>query len=403
MNPKPLVLAVVATLLAAAGGSALVGLPLVAPQAGPTEAASRGSHGVAAVAAEFVSTHADVIGAPAGDSRWRADTLVQPYADGTLYASATGGVGYLTGALEVAFDAAGGLDRFGVPQGLALCDTVAQACAQRLERGLVVWSEDEGSEVVDADRTLRFESVPNFRDVAGEGSGLTLSDGSTLRRGVVYRSGKLSDLTARDQVALRALGITDIYDLRTTQVTERTPDPTIPGIEWHLSNLYGVDKTVGTPVSSADEAAEHMRNLNRAFVSDPRQRAQLATLLRAIAAEDGPVLVHCTAGKDRTGWVSAMLQFVAGAEESEVMAEYLKSNTYRAQIIERTYERMIAEKGVRAAETERADNAVDESYLGAGLDLAVRRYGSIEGYLTRGVGLSEDELHALRQKLRPSP
>lgn len=399
---KRTLLPVAAAVLVLAAGVACGG---IVPTAPVTVAPAPEAHpsAIEGRVAAFVGEYGSVIGAPTAEARWRDDTLVRPFANGTVYASDRGGVGFVTGAIEVAYDAAGGPDRLGVPQGMPVCDTDETACAQRMERGLVVWSQDEGADVVEGDRTLRLATVPNFRDVAGEGSGLTLSDGSTLRRGVVYRSGKLSDLTARDQVALRALGITDIYDLRTTQVTERTPDPTIPGIEWHLSNLYGVDKTVGTPVSSADEAAEHMRNLNRAFVSDPRQRAQLATLLRAIAAEDGPVLVHCTAGKDRTGWVSAMLQFVAGAEESEVMAEYLKSNTYRAQIIKRTYERMLAEKGVRAAETERADNAVDESYLGAGLDLAVRRYGSIEGYLTRGVGLSEDELHALRQKLRPSP
>lgn len=234
--------------------------------------------------------------------------------------------------------------------------------------------------------SLRLASVGNFRDVAG--TGLPLADGSQMRTGVVYRSGKLSTISAADLRRLRALGLSDIIDLRTNYVARRSPDPAVPGAEHHLINLFAVYRSPAASFSSVSKARAHMRSLNRGFVAQKAQRAQIAEVLKLIATADGPVLVHCTEGKDRTGWISAILQLVAGADREQVVAEYLKSNTFRSAQI------------AKAGKVKRALLKVDASYLNAGLAEMDRRYGGLDGYLHDGLGLSTSTLNSLRGRLR---
>ncbi len=74
--------------------------------------------------------------------------------------------------------------------------------------------------------------------------------------------------------------------------------------------------------------------MNRRFVTDPKQRERIGSLMRGIAGARGTVVIHCTEGKDRTGWVSALLQMIAGVGDEQIMDEYLLSNRRRAELIE---------------------------------------------------------------------
>jgi protein-tyrosine phosphatase len=246
--------------------------------------------------------------------------------------------------------------------------------------------------------SVTLTSVLNFRDVAG--AGLTLSDGEHMARGVVYRSGKLASLTSTEGELLAGLGLTDIFDLRSPSVAERTPDEAVDGATNHLVNLFAGDSATSGNKNSVAGAQEHMRAIYRQFVSSEAQRDRLAVLLQDIAVAEGPVLVHCTAGKDRTGWVAAMLQYIAGASDQDVMAEYLASNNYRADLVEKRYAKTQAEKGTVQADIERVGDEVDASYLQAGLDEVAQRYGDLEGYLQDGLGLTDTTISELQSKLR---
>lgn len=247
---------------------------------------------------------------------------------------------------------------------------------------------------------LRVTSVSNFRDVAGTGAGLALTDGGHMARGVVYRSGKLQPLSASDKRKLIAVGITDVFDLRTDQVARRSPDPTVRGAEYHLINVYGVYSRTDPIVASAAEAKAARQGMYRDFVADSKQRKRIGTLLRGIADARGPAIIHCTEGKDRTGWASAMLQLIAGVDQTTVMKEYLLSNERRAAIVDRAVAQARRANGDKAAEIIRARLTVDKSYLNAGLDELTTRYGHLHGYLGKGLGLSEQTIDALRAKLR---
>ncbi|MFT4108687.1 tyrosine-protein phosphatase [Propionicimonas sp.] len=239
--------------------------------------------------------------------------------------------------------------------------------------------------------------IVNFRDVAGPG--LALSGGGTMARGVVYRSAALHGASAADLKALEGAGVGLVLDLRSRRVASLAPDPAVPGARTEIVDVFAGTHESAASVRTVAQARAHMQAMNVAFVAEPAQRARLAEVLRLVAEAERPVLVHCTHGKDRTGWVSALLQLVAGADRSQVMAEYLASNSYRSAENERAYERARAREGRRAARVERALLEVRPGYLQAGLDELDRRYGDLHGYLTAGLGLSEATINELRTRL----
>jgi protein-tyrosine phosphatase len=244
---------------------------------------------------------------------------------------------------------------------------------------------------------LRIRSVSNFRDVAG--AALALPGGRTMATGVVYRSAKLAGISASDKAVLVDAGLTRILDLRTPGVAKASPDPAIKGAKYRLINLFAVKKTPKPKLRSVAAAKAYMRSLNAGFVTRAAQRKRVAQTLSLIASAPGPVLVHCTEGKDRTGWISAVLQLSAGATTAQVHAEYLKSNEYRAGIIAARYRGTKAHSGRTAAKIERAQLEVEASYLDAGLKALKLRYGSIDGYLTRGLKLDATTVAKLQARL----
>ncbi len=239
-------------------------------------------------------------------------------------------------------------------------------------------------------------SVWNFRDVAG--SGLPLSDGKTMTTGVVYRSGQLKGLSDADAATIVGLGITDIYDLRSATAARNSPDPVPSGVAYHRIDVFaGHSKSYKGKTAAGARA--YMRAMNRAFVTDSKQRSRIAQALRAIAKADGPVLIHCAAGKDRTGWLSAMLQSIAGANRATIKGEYLLSNTYRKDLIDSKVAAARKISAARAAIVSEQEK-LRPSYLESGLNKAVAKYGSLRKYWTKGLKLSSTTIATLSAKLR---
>jgi len=244
---------------------------------------------------------------------------------------------------------------------------------------------------------LRLSSITNFRDVAG--AGIALPGGKHMATGVVYRSATLMGLSVKDAKALRKAGVGEVIDLRTDYVAAHSPDPAIKGVTHHVVNIFAVTRTTSVRYRTVAAAQAHMRQMNVDFVDVAAQRRKIAKALTLIAAADGPILFHCTEGKDRSGWVSALLQLTAGASHAEVTAEYLKSNEFRAELIDAAYRAKLKSSGRTAAQVEQALMKVRSDYLGAGLDELKARYGDINGYLSKGLGLSAATVQRLRDRL----
>jgi hypothetical protein len=198
------------------------------------------------------------------------------------------------------------------------------------------------------DPVPNLNTVNNFRDAS-------LST-NVMKPGVLLRSGYLSELSNEDAQKLsRCLGQKGTIINFLPAGSQNSNDKPVPGV---TNNRFSIDGS-----------------LNYAkFVNDPGRRRGFAQTIEFIAKSDGPVLIHCYSGKDRTGWTVAMIMYALGASNEEVLREYLLSN--------------------RAVSDD-----VTKQQLDVGLDAARQKYGSIDNYLTRGLGLSQATLDALNQRL----
>jgi protein-tyrosine phosphatase len=203
-------------------------------------------------------------------------------------------------------------------------------------------------------RWLRLEGAVNVRDVGG----LPLSEGGSTVSGRLLRSDNLQDLTASDVLMLRdRIGVTDVVDLRTW--TERTLEGVAPldldpaVTVRHLSLLprggdavREVDGNVLLPWQRAeddarpDEVEEEIpveraeaRSVYTSYLHD--RPDSIVAALSAVAHADGAVVVHCAAGKDRTGVVVALALDLVGVQRSAIIEDYLMTAHRIDAILER--------------------------------------------------------------------
>src|SRR5262249_34449982 len=118
-----------------------------------------------------------------------------------------------------------------------------------------------------------------------------------------------------------------------------------------------------------------------------------------LAHAPGSALYHCSAGKDRTGWTSALLQSIAGVPAQTIMTDYLATDLYEAGQINRELAAIAAAEGSAAAAIAAQSMTSQPAYLQAALDQAIASYGSINAYLMQGLGLSQADIYVLRAKM----
>jgi protein-tyrosine phosphatase len=262
-------------------------------------------------------------------------------------------------------------------------------------------------------RTALLAAAPNFR----EAGGLATSDGRTLRTGVVYRTGQLAGLPPLAEQALTALNVVDVYDLRTDAERDPRPDTLPEHIALVVANVLADDPGSGATavaaLSNAGGGPPSAQAINDAlgggksrammletyqdFVRLSSAQAAYRSFVTGVAASTGAVAVHCTAGKDRTGWAAALLQLSAGVDEATVVEQYLASNGP----IKTQFGPLLAQAaaaGVDAGALE-ALVYVEADYLDAASSLMTTTYGGIEGYLEKGLGLRSSEIDALHARL----
>ncbi|QNG17852.1 tyrosine-protein phosphatase [Rhodococcus triatomae] len=275
----------------------------------------------------------------------------------------------------------------------------AQPPAPPLPPVLDLGSLSFGSLGIPAPDAPRLASVPNFRDVAGTGSGYVGHGGTHLNKGVLYRADTIVPDDA-DLAALERLGLAAVYDLRADDEVAEKPDRLPAGVEYvRIPILSGNIADMIDQIGSVEDSRNMMRDMNRAFVAGDAERAGFTRLLTELAQNDGRQVFHCTAGKDRTGWTSMLLLSLAGVDRATIVQDYLLTNEYNREWAAKTRAHIAATQGEEAAILFEPLLGVEDSYLQAGLDEIDARYGSVDAYLTEGLGLSTDTLDALRHKL----
>jgi protein-tyrosine phosphatase len=140
-----------------------------------------------------------------------------------------------------------------------------------------------------------------------------------------------------------------------------------------------------------------MLAIYRWFVTAPAARSAFGTALRRIAAASGPLLFHCSAGKDRTGWLSAVLLGALGVDRATIVEDYLLTNEVTAPDIATVLELLNSRRGVPPEVVQPVLSAAPE-YLDAAFTAVDEEYGGLDGYLRDGLDL-DDELEVLRRRL----
>jgi protein-tyrosine phosphatase len=253
----------------------------------------------------------------------------------------------------------------------------------------------------------------NFRDVA---------DATGLRPGRFFRSSELSTLQQDGRDELHLLGITDVADLRSPREVERRGPGQVPAdVAIHLLPF---------PDLATEDEAPHEHSFTRMLTEQPgdepatdaakrymtEEYQRFATLSGArnavhqvisLLGSGRPVITHCFAGKDRTGFTVAVVLEALGVDRDAILADYLRSNDsvpeLRTRILEMVNERADSEltpEAVMFAEARLSDEVlgVREEYLAAARDSIDDGYGSLDGFL-RSAGVSTADVDALRAAL----
>jgi protein-tyrosine phosphatase len=255
--------------------------------------------------------------------------------------------------------------------------------------------------------TLQIASMPNFRDAGGH---RTAGDG-LMRSGLLYRSDHIGKLSAVESDGLAGLGIKVVYDLRTQTERAMTPDERIPGATHLQLDLMSDDlqaapaqllrllehPRAASAVLGNGQAAALFIEGYRSVVTLASARAGLGRLYRGLAEERGlPALVHCTTGKDRTGWTCAALQTLLGVPYETVLQDFLASN----RCILPKYQSRIDEFAARGGDASLLVPllTVRPDYLDAAFDQVRQSFGSIERYFGEGLGIDARAQQALRER-----
>jgi protein-tyrosine phosphatase len=252
----------------------------------------------------------------------------------------------------------------------------------------------------------------NFRDVAEE---------TGVRPGVFFRSSELSRLGDGGREMIRGLGITDVADLRTPREVERRGPGLVPeGVDVHLLPF----PDLASPTAEAPHEATFEKMMTERpdgedvavaaarFMTEEYQRfATLGGAQRAVRqvisllADGRPLITHCFAGKDRTGFTVAVVLEALGVRRDAILADFLRSNASVRQLRERILESVRDRSAetpevVMFAEARLTDEVlgVKEQYLDAARRTIDEDYGGLHGYL-RAADVTADDLVRLRTHL----
>lgn len=246
--------------------------------------------------------------------------------------------------------------------------------------------------------TPRLSSVSNFRDTAGpDGTGYVTTSGAKMKKGVIYRSSALA-LSAADIATVGTLGIRQVRDLRTPAEIKTQPDVPLAGAAWQNLNVLGAAGIDPIPTTGATATA-FMSSMYRAFVTSDTAHASYHALFTGFAGSGENLVFHCTAGKDRTGWATAILHTILGASEQTILADYLLTNVYSASEIAASVVQAKKAGGQNAADMMAALQGAHTDYLQAAFDQVTASYGSMASYISNGLQLDQATLDAIRQHM----
>jgi protein-tyrosine phosphatase len=230
----------------------------------------------------------------------------------------------------------------------------------------------------DLPRSIPLEGASNARDLGG----YRTKDGARVRFGRVFRSARLTDITAADAARLRAAGIGRIVDLRGEAEAAASPS-VLPDAAHHP---LAIDPSLGASMRDFADQGEAARPAIMALMRGAYASYALtwshryAALFDLLLEEDAPALLfHCTAGKDRTGFGAALILAALGVDRAQIQADYLATRR-----LWKGYGEIRSTLPPVAGEVL---TSVQPDFLDAAFAAMLGAHGSLDAYLAERVGL----------------
>lgn len=248
------------------------------------------------------------------------------------------------------------------------------------------------------------DGIHNLRDYGG----YAVSGGGRVKTGLLFRSGQHMEASDADLAVLHSLDIRTVIDLRGVSEREGFPCRRHPDFAAHViaydgetSNSPPHEGGGGVVTMTPQRARDRMLAVYTRMPVNPAMITMFTRYFNALDERDGGSLVHCFAGKDRTGIAASLLLHVLGVHRDDVIAEFLRTNDAPSRhVLERqSLPRMVEHYG--AIEPEALHNlmGVLPEYIETYFAEVTRDYGSIDAYLAQRLGVDEARKLRLRARL----
>ena len=261
----------------------------------------------------------------------------------------------------------------------------------------------------DAHRVLNFEGIANFGDIGG----YPTADGRQVKWGVLYRAANLSESSRADLEGLKQLHLKKLIDFRSSVEKEEEPNQLPEPIPFEVVEVPTLDEGNNAMAQDIMERIETgdfddfdpdnlMLTANRQFATE--FTPQFRQFIDEVQDADGaPVVWHCSAGKDRTGFAAAILLRILGVPQDVVMQDYLASKQYSLEA--RKFQLLLLRvfKGEKVADKIAVIMGVEAAWLEAAFDEIDATWGSFDNYVHQGLGLSDADIAKLQATLLTAP
>lgn len=266
-------------------------------------------------------------------------------------------------------------------------------------------------------KEILLPGVHNSRELGGY-----LAGGRIVKKGVLIRTGELVNAAPEAKIKLsETYHIKHIVDFRMKSEVVKSPDPIIPGADNHnysvveIEDYFAMLGNTDIPKDILSQPMDKSRMIEIAYergligpqmysmyLLGDRGKKAYKDFFRLIIESDpdkGAVLWHCTDGKDRAGLAAALLLAALGADMKTILDDYMLTNVYNEQKIDAIKSKYSDCTQEKQDAMIFAGGGVIDSYLMNTFSSINKVFGSVEGYLTDGLGLNNSDLILLREKL----
>ena len=255
---------------------------------------------------------------------------------------------------------------------------------------------------------IDFNKLNNARDLGG----MKTSDGRTIKSGKLIRSEHLTDVSKNDEKKLLSI-IDTVIDLRTNEERNDDPDVALDGVDnLHIPIIESLAQGISADgkidlflqramTSSPERSKKHMCDMYGSFVQSDFSVSQFSKFIKVLKRKrEKAVLFHCTAGKDRAGTASALIELILGVSKNDVTADYLRTNEYLQKNIIDMTKRAKNQVNITDVNADKALYylfAADEEYITSFYNAIESRFGGLNSFIENGLKLTKDDVALLKR------